>query len=294
MSPLQIWWLTVRPKTLSVSVVPVVVGSLLARAESDTLLWPPFIAALLAAVLIQVGTNLHNDAADFERGADTDERLGPRRASAQGWLTTDQVRRGALLSFAGAFILGIYLVWHGGWPIMLLGLASIASGYAYTGGPRPIAYSPFGELFVLLFFGLAAVGGSYYLQTFTLSANALWCGVALGLPAAAVLMINNYRDLDTDRKVGKLTLVHYIGRANTRRLYTLSLLLTPVLMVPLYLAGVAGPWLLLTGLTLPIALRLASRLTKSPIGPDLNALLAQTAQYQLIFALLLLPALTLS
>ena len=145
--------------------------------------------ALGAAAAIQIGTNLHNDAKDYERGTDTEERLGPARATAQGWFTAAQVKRAAHLAFGGAFLLGLYLIWHGGWPILAVGLLSLLAGYAYTGGPKPIAYSASGELFVLLFFGLVAVLGSYYLQTLCLSLPALAGASAIGLLAAAVLLV---------------------------------------------------------------------------------------------------------
>ena len=157
MTALQIWLLAIRPRTLSISAVPVMVGTALAWAEHQLFAWVTLLVTLGGSVLIQIGTNLHNDAADFERGADTPQRLGPRRVSAEGWLKPGQVRRAAHLSFAGAFLLGIYLVWLGGWPIVVLGLLSLTAAYAYTGGPRPVAYTPLGELFVFLFFGTLSV-----------------------------------------------------------------------------------------------------------------------------------------
>lgn len=288
MATLHYWLLAARPKTLVVTITPLIVGGTLARIDSGTLHWPVWLAALLAAMAIQIGTNLHNDAADFERGTDTPDRLGPRRAAAQGWLSPQAVRHGAFACFAVAFLLGIYLVWIGGWPIVALGLASLACGYAYTGGPRPIAYTPLGELFVLAFFGLAAVGGTYYLQTLTLTPAALVAGLAVGLPAAAVLVINNYRDLETDRRAGKHTLATYIGRAASRHLYSAMLLLP--LALGLQLIPHTGlrwlPWL-----ALPLALWLMRRLWTLPVDQRLNALLARTAQYQLLYGVLLCAAL---
>lgn len=290
MPPLTTWLLAIRPKTLSLAVVPILAGTALAWSEQQYFSAGPFTAALLAALLIQVGTNLHNDAADFERGTDTPDRLGPKRATAEGWMTAKQVHSGALASFTGALLLGVYLVWVGGWPIMLLGLLSLAAGYAYTGGPRPIAYTPLGELFVLLFFGLAAVGGSYYLQTLGLSISALVAGCAIGLPAAAVLLVNNYRDMETDRRAGKLTLTTHIGRSASRLLYALLLLLPLLLSISLLSGGIHRwlPWL-----ALPMALILIRQLWTMPIGPELNRLLARTARYQVLFGVLLALALLL-
>ena len=154
------WLSAARPKTLPLAVAPVVGALLMALADTGAIAPFTALATLLAAAGIQIGTNLHNDAADFERGTDTGERLGPPRASAQGWFTSAQVRRAAHIAFVTSFVLGLLLVLRGGWPILLLGLAAIAAGYAYTGGPRPIAYGPYGEMYVLCFFGIAAVAGT--------------------------------------------------------------------------------------------------------------------------------------
>ena len=281
MSPLRIWWLAIRPKTLSLALTPVLVGNCLAWSDLGSLHWGVTAATLAAALLIQIGTNLHNDAADYERGGDGEDRLGPPRATAQGWLTAARVKRGATVSFGAAFILGIYLAVVGGWPIVVLGLASLAAGYAYSGGARPIAYGAAGELFVFLFFGLFAVAGSHYLQTLALSGTAAAAGTALGLLAAAVLTVNNYRDLESDRRAGRHTLAQRLGRLGTRRLYAV-LLLAPFLLA---LHPATLPWLLLPAL--PVALLLIRALYREPPGPGLNRLLAVTAQYQLGFGLLL-------
>lgn len=293
MKALHIWLLAIRPRTLSISVVPVMVGTSLAWAEHRLFAWPTLLATLGGALLIQIGTNLHNDAADFERGADTPQRLGPRRVSAEGWLEPRQVRRAAHLGFAGAFLSGIYLVWLGGWPIVVLGLLSLMAAYGYTGGPRPVAYTPLGELFVFLFFGLAAVTGSYYLQTHQWSWNALLLGAAVGLPAAAVLLINNYRDLDTDRSAGKRTLAVALGRPAVRYLYAALLLLTLFATLPLFGQGIGGARLVLPWLCLVPAVFLIRLLWHAAIDRGLNRLLARTAQWQLLFGILLSMALTL-
>ena len=203
--------------------VPVLVGSVQGGVDSGVLVWPIMLVAVFAALLIQVGTNLHNDAADFEHGADiSSTRIGPPRATAQGWLTLAQVRNGATLSFSLAMVMGSYLVWQGGWPILAIGLLSIVAGWSYTGGPKPIAYVGLGELFVFVFFGLVAVAGSYYLQTAALHWPALITGAMLGMPAAAVLVVNNYRDLDNDRQAGKNTLAVRLGPQGRARLNTAS------------------------------------------------------------------------
>lgn len=285
---LRYWIIAIRPKTLSIAVVPVLIGSTLAWIHSGDLAWPVMGAALMAALCIQAGTNLYNDAADYERGADCNAtRLGPVRVTAAGWLTAAQVRRGAGVSFATAAALGGYLIWAGGWPILLIGLASIAAGIAYTGGPRPVAYTSLGEVFVWLFFGLVAVVGSYYLQTGELSWAAAVAGALIGMPAAAVLVVNNYRDLENDKAVGKNTLAVQFGRRASEIEYA-ALMLLPFALLPLLARWGNSP---LGGmiplLLLPWALYLITRLWGAAPGPLCNQLLAATARFQLIFGLLL-------
>ena len=283
------WVAATRPKTLWLGASPVVAGVAIAVAETGRLAPVTALLTLLASLAIQAGTNLHNDAADFERGTDTTARLGPPRATAQGWFTPAQVRLAAHLAFGLAFVIGILLALRGGWPIVALGLASLAAGYAYTGGPRPIAHGPLGEIFVLLFFGVAAVWGSHYLQTLTHAPGAALVGLALGLPAAGVLLLNNFRDLDTDRAAGRRTLVQVIGSGWTRLLYA-TLLLGPF---PILLsAGLPGrPWFALAAV--PVALALIGRLWQGPGGPALNGLLAATGGYQAVIVALLALGLTL-
>lgn len=289
MKPLKAWFLACRPKTLSVSLSPVIVGTALAVHDAGHLLWLPLLAAALGAGFIQIGTNLFNDVGDFLRGTDTPERLGPKRATAEGWLTPTRVQAGAWLCFLLAFLCGIYLVAHAGWPIVAIGLASLAAGWAYTGGPKPIAYGPLGEIFVFIFFGLIAVGGSYYLQTLSLTPQALLLGTLVGIHAAAVITVNNYRDLDGDAGNGKNTLAVRLGRPATRWVYTAEILAPYCLLPGLMPLG----WLAaLPVLSLPLALRLIRRFHREAVGPAFNQLLAASAGLQLVFALLLLPALT--
>lgn len=278
------WFLACRPKTLTVSLSPVLVGTAVAWHDTQAVLWLPLLAAALGAACIQIGTNLFNDVGDFLRGTDTPERLGPKRAAAEGWLSVAAIRAGAWLAFALAFACGIYLVGHGGWPIVAIGLASLAAGWAYTGGPRPIAYGPLGEAFVFVFFGLVAVGGSYYLQTLSLTPIALLAAALVGLHAAAVITVNNYRDRDGDASNGKNTLAVRLGRPATRRLYAAEML-APYALLPL-LAGLGWP-AALPLLSLPLALQLIRRFHREPPGPVFNAILAATAGLQLAFALLL-------
>ena len=276
------WIAASRPRTLLLTVTPVIGGVLLALADTGRLAFFTALATLVAAVGIQVGTNLHNDAVDFERGTDTPDRVGPPRASAQGWFTSAQVKRAAHIAFGTSFVLGLLLLLRGGWPILVLGLAAIAAGYAYTSGPRPIAYGPFGEFYVLCFFGIAAVAGTYYLQTLSLSPGAISLGIALGLPAAAVLLMNNYRDFDTDRTAGRRTLVHVLERPAARYVYAGLLLLPMPLMLWGGLPGITWPALL----ALPMAATLIRRLFSGADGAALNPMLGLTAQYQALLVLL--------
>lgn len=291
-SPAGAWWLALRPKTLTVSFVPVLVGSAVAWSQSHVLHWLPALVALLAAMLIQIGTNLHNDVSDFERGADTPERLGPPRATAMGWLPAATVRRAAWVAFALAFNFGVYLVWYGGWPIVAIGLCSLLAGWAYTGGPRPIAYTPFGELFVVLFFGLAAVGGSYYLQALTLDPAAVVAALMVGSMAAGVITVNNYRDRETDARAGKYTLAVLAGRRGAQAVYVLEMLAPFALLPALALLSGQGAKLLLPLLLLPAVWRQIGRFRREAPGPVFNELLAHTAKLQFLFGVLLALALT--
>jgi 1,4-dihydroxy-2-naphthoate octaprenyltransferase len=290
-SSARAWWLAIRPKTLTVSLVPVLVGSAVAWSQTHLFHWLPAVIALLAAMLIQIGTNLHNDVSDFERGADTPARLGPPRATAMGWLPGDAVRRAAWIAFGLAFNFGVYLAWYGGWPIVGIGLASLLAGWAYTGGPRPIAYTPLGEVFVWLFFGLLAVGGSYYLQTLSISVAALVAGGMIGLLAAGVITVNNYRDLESDALAGKHTLAVALGRRGAQGVYVAEMLLPFVLLPVLAVVTGRGWWLALPFFLLPAVLGQLRRFRREAPGPVFNKLLARTALLQLAFAVLLAIAL---
>jgi 1,4-dihydroxy-2-naphthoate octaprenyltransferase len=284
------WLLAARPKTLPVAIAPVLVGTTLAWAETGQANATVTLVILLAATLIQIATNLHNDVADHERGGDLPEtRLGPPRATAEGWLQPARVRAAASLTFAAAGALGVWLIHEGGWPIALIGCLSIAAGWAYSGGPRPISYTSLGELFVWLFFGVIAVGGTYFLQTGTLTSGAVIAGAALGMPAAAVLVVNNYRDLENDRLVGRCTFAVRFGRAASRAQYAL-LMLAPFVLLPL-LESVRPGWWLLPVAGLPFAVQLVARFARTPPGPAFNSLLAATARFHLVFGVLLCLAL---
>lgn len=279
----RLWWLAIRPKTLTISVAPVVAGTALAWGDTHALDVRPFAASLLGALAIQAGTNLYNDLGDALRGGDQPLRQGPPRVTALGWASPERVRRAALASFALAALVGLYLAWLGGWPIIALGLASLAAGWAYSGGPRPIAYTPTGEAFVIAFFGIGAVGGTYYLQTLNLTGQSIIAGAAMGSVAAAVLLANNYRDMEPDRLAGRRTLAIRVGAEVSKVLYGLFVLL-PVAALALP-SGPKGGWLCLGAA--PVAFSLIRRFATSPRGPAFNQILAATARYQLMLAGLL-------
>ena len=292
-SPWRAWAIASRPHTLTIAVNPVLVGSAMAWAETGRvdLLW--MLLAMLGALLLQLGTNLDNDVSDFERGTDSAGRIGLPRATALGLLTARAVRRASRGCFVLSSAIGLALVARGGWPILLAGLLSAAAAMAYSGGPRPISYTPFGDLVVFVFFGLVAVGGSFYLQTFALTAGVVVAATMVGFPAAAVLVVNNYRDLEPDARVGKRTLAVCLGRAFTRWEYSLLMLVPFALLLPLALLTRPRAALLLPLAALPLALSLVRRFWREAPGPAFNLLLARTARFQVLFALLLCLALTL-
>ena len=292
-STLRAWIIASRPHTLMIGVNPVLVGSALAWAETGRLDVPLMLLSMLGALLLQTGTNLDNDVSDFERGTDRAGRIGLPRATALGLLTPRQVRTASRGCFGLATVIGLILSWHGGWPIFVAGLASAAAAMSYSGGPRPISYTPFGDLVVWIFFGLVAVSGTYYLQTLTLSPGVLVAATMVGLPAAAVLVVNNYRDLEPDRAVGKRTLAVCLGRRFSRWQYATLILLPFALLAPLAVEVRIGLALLIPLLALPTALGLVGRFWREAPGPAFNALLARTARFQVLFAVLLCVAILL-
>lgn len=279
-----VWWTAIRPRTLSIAATPVILGSALAWSGGATPLWPALLATLACALLIQVGTNLHNDVADFERGTDKPDRVGPLRVTAAGWVQPDQVRSAARFSFGLALLLGLYLVTQGGWPILVAGLASLWAGWSYSGGPRPISHTAWGELFVLVFFGLVAVAGSHWLQGGEGLLDAVLCGAIVGLPAAAVLLVNNFRDRDSDLLSGRRTLAARLGDAGSQRAYTVMVLAPFAFTLVLALRGHFG--VAVAGVAVPYAFKLLPRLRRSANGAQLNMLLGATARLGLMLGVL--------
>ncbi|MCB1955877.1 MAG: 1,4-dihydroxy-2-naphthoate octaprenyltransferase [Rhodocyclaceae bacterium] len=284
---LALWWLAVRPRTLTLAAVPVLVGTALALHLGAGLDVAAFLVALASALAIQAGTNLFNDAGDFLRGNDGPTRVGPLRVTAAGLATPGQVRRAAGLCFLAALAGGLFLALRGGWPIVAIGLASLAAGWAYSGGPRPLSHTAWGEVFVMGFFGVVAVAGSHYLQSGQLSAAALLLGVLVGAPAAAVLLVNNVRDLEADRLAGRRTLASVLGIGRARRLYG-ALVVLPPLAIPLVaLAGVRWQALVPVLILLPLCVALARGFLRMPPGTAMNGQLARTARAQVLIGLVL-------
>ncbi len=285
-SAARIWLMAARPRTLPAAVAPVLVGTALA-ATGGTFKPLTFLAALTGALFIQVGTNLSNDYSDARRGADTEDRLGPVRVTAGGLVPPRQVLIATYAAFAVAVLAGTYLIATAGWELLLVGAASILAGVLYTGGPRPYGYEGLGEVFVFLFFGVVAVAGSYFAQTEELAWEALVLAVPVGLLASAILVVNNVRDLETDRRAGKRTLAVRLGRERVRGLFV-AMIAGAFATAPLpWLFGSLSPWLLLCWLALPLALPLVRVVRTRTDGPSLNRALAGTGRLQLAFCALL-------
>jgi 1,4-dihydroxy-2-naphthoate octaprenyltransferase len=275
-----------RPRTLPAAVAPVLVGTSLA-IHYGTFHPLAFIAALLGATAIQIGTNLSNDYSDARRGADTDERIGPVRVTAGGLVPPRQVLIATYLTFGAAVLCGVYLIAVAGWALLAVGAASILAGVLYTGGPRPYGYEGLGEIFVFLFFGIVAVTGSYFVQRRALPWQAFVLAVPVGLLIAGILVVNNVRDIDTDRRAGKRTLAVRLGRERTRVLFA-AIVATAFLAswVP-WFAGALSPWLFVTAAAAPLAIGVVQTVRTHADGPSLNAALARTAKLALLFCLLL-------
>ncbi len=280
----RLWLMAARPATLPASITPVLVGTA-AGVHDGAFALLPFLSALIAAVLIQVGANLANDLFDFEKGADTGQRLGPPRVTQSGLASPRQVRVAMLLTFGAAVLIGLYLITIGGWPILAIGVLCIAAGVAYTGGPWPLGYHGLGDLFVFLFFGLVAVTGSTYLQTGAFSATAFDAALPVGCTVTAILVVNNLRDIETDRRANKRTLAVRLGAPLTRAQYALLLLLPYLLVTGFVVRGVFPRACLLVWLTLPLAASLLRTVGSGIGGRALNAVLKGTGQLHLFFGI---------
>jgi 1,4-dihydroxy-2-naphthoate octaprenyltransferase len=294
--PPRVWLLAARPATLPAAIVPVIVGTAAGTAPfgSQPINARTFLLALLTALLIQIGTNFANDVFDFRRGADTLERLGPLRVTQAGLISPRQVLTATYLTFGLAALIGAYLVLTGGGAFILaIGAASILAGLAYTGGPWPIGYHALGDLFVFIFFGLLAVAGSAYLQVPRVTALDLWAAVPVGCLVTAILVVNNLRDFQTDRGVGKRTLAVVLGRRNTRLEYAVLVVVAYLTPLVLWAQGLLGAFFWLPWLSAPLGLFLVRYVFRAE-GRPLNLALKRTGQLHLVFGVLFALALWLS
>jgi 1,4-dihydroxy-2-naphthoate polyprenyltransferase len=285
---MRIWLMAARPRTLPAAIAPVLVGTAAAIERAGELPRAgAFIAALIGSVFIQIGTNLANDYSDAKRGADTVDRLGPVRVTASGLVAPRSVLVATWIAFGVAVAAGIYLATVAGWVIIAVGVASIAAGVLYTGGPWPYGYAGLGEVFVFLFFGLVAVNGSYYVQLEELEWLPFGLSVSIGCLATAILVVNNVRDIDTDRRAGKRTLAVRLGRDATRNLYR-ALIVGAYLALPITLIATDGPaWAALGAISAPLVIPAARPVLTRVDGPSLNQALAKTGALLAAFSLAL-------
>lgn len=284
----QVWCGAMRPRTLPAAFSPVLVGTALAWRE-DAVRWPAAAACLGFAVLVQIGTNFANDYYDFIKGADGAERVGPRRAVASGWVAPATMRAAMIAVFGAAFLVGLSLLAYGGWPLLVIGVLSIACGVAYTGGPYPLAYHGLGDLFVLIFFGLVATGATVYVQVGELSPAAIVAGLAIGALATNILVANNYRDVETDARAGKNTLLVRWGRDYGRAQFALAHGVAASAPMVLVMLGKAQPWasLPLVFLSVGAGLWQGARLAAARGPSECIALLGATGKWLAVYAVLL-------
>ena len=283
---LRVWWMAIRPPTLTAAIVPVAVGTGVAIHDG---VWAPLaaFAALMGALALQAGANLANDLSDFRKGADTETRIGPIRVTQRGLLTERQVLTGIIAFFAIATGFGLYLTYVGGWPIVAIGLASMLAAVTYTGGPWPFGYRGLGEVFVFIFFGVVAVAGTYYVQAGMVTRDVLAASVPVSLTVTAILVVNNVRDIDTDRLAGKHTLAVYLGRRLARMELVVVVAGAYVAAGALWALGDFSGWVLLSWLSVPAAVLPMAVVLRRTDGPPLNRALKAMARLHLIFGLLL-------
>lgn len=278
------WKMAIRLPTLTAALAPVFVGTGVAIHEDKFSLLPALVA-MLGAILLQIGANFANDVYDFKRGADTADRLGPPRATQMGLLTPRQMYIGMVTVFALAMLAGVYLVYVGGWPIVAIGIGSIIGAIIYTGGPWPIGYHALGDVFTFGFFGLVAVVGTYYVQADSTSSLAWVAAIPIGCSVTMILVVNNLRDIETDRRSGKTTLGVIMGDRGTRGWYFLQLAVA--LGVPIFIAiAMDAPFAVLALLSIPLAIPLAKAIAGGTTGRALNPILKATARFNLVLAVL--------
>ncbi len=284
LSKTGIWLAAIRPKTLWAAFAPVLIGVAMA-IEAQVVHWPAAILALLGAIFIQVGTNFYNDYADFKKGADTEDRKGPLRVTQAGLVSPLAMKRATYLAFGLAVAAGGYLMWRGGLPIIVIGVLSIISGFMYTAGKYSLAYLGLGDLFVLVFFGPVAVGGTYFVQALEINALVVIAGLAPGLLAVAILLVNNIRDVEEDRTAGKKTIVVRFGRKFGLASYLICMVGAAAVPVTLHLQTGEHLAVLITCATLIAGLSLLIKIVQTPPGPALNPVLGATARLLLLYSI---------
>ena len=289
---LRVWVLAARPRTLWAAVAPVLVGTGFASGH-DAFRAGPAAAALVGAVLIQIATNLANDYYDFVRGGDTEARVGPVRVTQAGLVAPERVRRAMWLTLGAALLVGVYLVWVGGWPIVWIGLASLACAVLYTGGPFPLAYHGLGDVFVFVFFGLIAVAGTAYVQMLSWPPDVWLAGAGVGALNTAILVVNNLRDLETDAAAGKRTLAVRLGPDGTRAEYLLLLVVAFAAPLAGHLLAGWPVWVLLTWLAVPLCARPLRRVLRAREPRELLPALPETARVVALYGVLLAAGLAL-
>ena len=279
------WVIASRPRTLPAAVVPVLVGSAAAASDNKFILLYASIA-LICSLLIQIGTNFTNDLYDYLKGADNEKRKGPLRVMVNGLITVTEMKMGIAIVFLTAFALGLYLVYNGGFIVLLIGIASILAGIAYTAGPYPLAYNGLGDMFVFMFFGVVGTVGTYFVQAHTLSYLPFLCSIPVGALITNILVVNNYRDIEEDRAANKYTLAVKLGRVFTRYQFISLLIISFIMPLILYFGFDFKYWIFLPYLTIPIAIKLIKMLYSFE-GKELNKTLELTARLSALFGLLL-------
>jgi len=284
LTPVQIWLMAIRPKTLPAAASPVILGSALALRDGQ-FQFGPALATLLCALLLQIGANLANDVFDYHRGADASGRLGPIRVTQAGLLEPAQVIRGMWIVFVTASLIGIYLTLMASWPVLLMGLFAILAAISYTGGPFPLGYYGLGDLFVFIFFGPVALCGTYFIQAGEITWDAILISLPMGFLIVDILVVNNLRDIETDRLAGKQTLAVRLGVKGTRIEYLLCLIAAFLVPLGMWWKGMLSAWVLLVFLTLPICFQLLHSVWRDR-GKPLNLALAKSGQLALLFSVL--------
>ena len=292
LTPMGTWVIAVRPRTLPAAVSPVMVGTAMAVADGK-FEFMPAIAALLGALLLQIGVNLANDYFDFKKGIDALDRLGPVRVTQSGLIPPNRVRSAMIMTFCGALTVGLYLTAVAGWPILAVGMACILASLAYSGGPFPLASHGLGDLFVFIFFGFVAVCGTYYVQAQQLTMQVLWLSAPVGFLITAIIVVNNLRDISTDQKSGKNTLAVILGERGTKLEYLLLVIGAYIMPTAFFISGGFSVWVLLPLISIPLSVPNIIAVYKDK-GPSLNRVLAKTAVLSLVFSLLLSAGLVIS